>query len=310
MTNPGLIDIREQIFGYFDLKTLKNCREAFAEKFGEDLDLWLERLILVQNIFELGEVTMMVFHSIPGWDKATKKFGKMASLDDLNEIKGLLELVLVDDSIMWHTMCKYNPLPYVAMKGYVKLMELLLHTDLNINEINDGRVGRAPFIEACDAGRTEIVNLMITVSKEHGIDLNAKCSFHLRTGLMVACINGHKEIVNLMITASKEYGIDLNASNRFGWTGFFYACQEGHTEIVKLMIENRAKYGINIQTEDNYGRTALDLVNKEIEYEWSVRGGRKSEKEKASYKELKRILEKAYLEDNDPQPTVKKYRTQ
>ena len=59
LTNPGLIDIREQIFGYFDLKTLKNCREAFAEKYGEDLDLWLERLILVQDIFELGEV--MVF---------------------------------------------------------------------------------------------------------------------------------------------------------------------------------------------------------------------------------------------------------
>ena len=222
---------REHIFGYFDLKTLKNCREAFAEKYGEDWDLWLERLMLIQDIFEHAEVMEygIFLRSIPGLDKATKKFGKMASLNDLNEIKKLLELVLEDDSGMRHVMCKYNPLSYVAMKGYVKLMELLLHTDLNINEINDGRVGRAPFIEACDAGRTEIVNLMITVSKEHGIDLNAKWSFHFRTGLMVACINGHKEIVNLMITASKEYGIDLNASNRFGWTGFFYACQEGHT---------------------------------------------------------------------------------
>ena len=76
------------------------------------------------------------------------------------------------------------------------------------------------------------------------------------------------------------------------------ACQRGHLKIVKLLIENRAKYGINIQTKDNSGRTALDLVNEEIESEWSVR--RRSEKQKASVKELKRILKKAYLEDKTP----------
>ena len=135
-------------------------------------------------------------------------------------------------------------------------------------------------------------------------------SWNLESAFSVACNYDQKEIVNLMVTSSKEYGIDLNVRDRSGRTGFMGACQRGHLRIVKLLIENRAKYGINIQTKDNSGLTALDLVNKEIEYEWSVRGGRKSEKEKASYKELKRILEKAYLEDNDPQPTVKKFRTQ
>ena len=145
------------------------------------------------------------------------------------------------------------------MKGYVKLMELLLHTDLNINEINDGGVGRAPFIEACDAGRTEIVNLMITVSKEHGID--------------------------------------LNASNYYGDTALIYAIVEDRTEIAKLMIENRAKYGINIQQENDNGDNALYFVNEKIKYGYD-------EEKKASFKELKAILEEAISADNESQPSV------
>ena len=81
LRNPGLIDIREQIFGHFNLKTLKICREVFAKKYGEDWDLWLEKLILVQNISECDGIR----NFIPGWDTAVKKFGKKASLEDLNE---------------------------------------------------------------------------------------------------------------------------------------------------------------------------------------------------------------------------------
>ena len=55
MSNPGLIDIREQIFGHFNCKTLEICREVFANRFGEELDSWLERLILIQQISEFGD---------------------------------------------------------------------------------------------------------------------------------------------------------------------------------------------------------------------------------------------------------------
>ena len=76
------------------------------------------------------------------------------------------------------------------------------------------------------------------------------------------------EIVNLIVTSSKEYGIDLNASDDGGWTCLMLACHFSHQEIVKLMmmIENRTKYGINIQQETNDGRTALKIFNDRIEY--------------------------------------------
>ena len=101
LSNPGLIDIREQIFGHFDQKTLEICREVFANRFGEDWDSWLERLILVQRILEFGNKFKMKDEKqtftdfVSGWDKAVKKFGKMASLKDLNEVNGSLLCLFV-----------------------------------------------------------------------------------------------------------------------------------------------------------------------------------------------------------------------
>ena len=299
LSNPGLIDIREQIFGHFDQKTLEICREVFANRFGEDWDSWLERLILVQRILEFGNKFKMkdekqTFRDfVSGWDKAVKKFGKMASLKDLNEVNGSLLCLFVTNRA-----AMYWPLHHAARYGLVKLMELLFYTDLNINKGNTywHGLGNTAFIEACQEGPTEIVNLMVTSSKEFGIDLNAR-NDRGWTGFMVACQEGHTKIVTLMTNLSEEYGIDLNARDEDGDTGFMLACHEGHTEIVKLMIENRTKFGINIQQENNSGHTPLKIVNKRIKY---ARGGFK----KASFKELKDILEEAYSADNEPQPTV------
>ena len=290
LTNSGLIHIREKIFDHFDHKTLKICREVFAKKYGEDWDLWLEKRILFHRLLEIGDKKtrnpqcfdltriVLIKNLIPGWDKAVKQFVivKIASLNDLNEVKESLKglsygcYINYEFKYGWYENSNFwdGLLHHAACKGHVKLMELLFYTGLKIN-------------------------------KEH--------SWYLESAFSVACNYDQQEIVNLMVTSSKEYGIDLNVRDRSGRTGFMGACQRGHLRIVKLLIENRAKYGINIQTKDNSGRTALDLVNlvnEEIESELSIRGRRISENRKASYKELKRILEKAYLEDNDPQPTV------
>jgi len=262
LTNSGLIHIRVQIFGYLDHKTLKNCREAFAKRFGEDWYL-CERLVLVQSLLEFGDKVKygISFEKnlrdfIPGWDKAVKKFDKMASLNDLYEVIGSLKVYVEDKKVDVADL--YMPLHFAACKGHVKVMELLLHTDLNINERVDR--GLTPFI--------------------------------------IACLNGHTEVVNLMITSSKEYGIDLNACCDRGWTVFFLACLKPHMEIVKLMVEKRTQYEINIHQKTrstDFGdgiRTAWKTVNYRFKY--------CSKENKASFKELKRILKKAYLEDKNP----------
>ena len=209
LTNPGLIDIREQIFGYFNCKTLEICHEVFANKYGEDWDLWLERLILVQQIHEFGDTKIRRSRTLkdilPGWNKAVKKFVKKASLFDLNDVKGSLKGLS-------NRAVRYFPFHYVAVKGHVRLMKLLFYTDLNINkrDVREWHWEDTPFIKACQYGQTEVVNLMVT--------------------------------------SSQEFGIDLNAPNIRGWTGFMYACHGGHLDIVKLMVENRIKFGINLDT--------------------------------------------------------------
>ena len=55
LTNSGLIHIREKIFDHFDHKTLTICREVFAKKYGEDLELWLEKRILLHRLLEIGD---------------------------------------------------------------------------------------------------------------------------------------------------------------------------------------------------------------------------------------------------------------
>ena len=352
--NPGLIDIREQIFGYFDAETLENCREVFAEKFGEDWDWWLERLYVVQLILEFGDLpspedplmefsyVQYVRDFIPGWDKAVKKFDKTASLNDLNEVEESLKGFY---DYMIDYARRHRRLHYAAEKGHVKLMELLFFTDVDINEgdaydttpfIEACRFGQTEimnlmitasnkycidlnafdslfdfqwkmtgFMYACQGGQTEIVNLMINASRNYDIDLNAREDETKMTGFLVACLEGHTEIVNLMITASKDHGIDLNASDGNGQTGLMFACKGGFTEIVKLMIENRTKCGINIHQEDHDGDNALEIINIKIK---EVSEDEETPLCVKCVKEVKHILEKAYLEDNEPQPKYPKLR--
>ena len=312
MKSEGLIDIREQIFRHFDLKTLEICQEVFGKRYGEDWDLWLEKLIFIQRLLEFGNKNTKGYNQyqrcyekynvknknfIPGWDKAVKKFGKNASRNDLNEIEESLKGLLED-----RFPELYTPLHCAAINGYVKLMELLFLTDLNVNNVDVVTYGRTAFIAACQEGQLEIVNLMVTKSKEYGIDLNASDDNGC-TGFWFACFEGHEEVVNLMLTSSIEYDIDLNARNHYGCTGLIVACDKGHIEIAKLMIENRTynrtKYGINIQQETNNGRTALFVVNEEMKYNYG-----KSNEKKTSFKELKDILEKAISADNEHQQSV------
>ena len=108
LSNPGLIHIREQIFGHFDYDTLENSYEVCVEKFGEDWDFswWTtfqaKRSALIQYIFEFGLLNerfdegfeSVINNIIPGWHKGVKKFCKKASLNDLIEIKESIMAIL------------------------------------------------------------------------------------------------------------------------------------------------------------------------------------------------------------------------
>ena len=260
MTTPGLFLIRDQIFGHLSYEDLEICCEV-SDSWNESLNKKssLKKQSLVKYLLEFGGRPMRdhedkmkrVHEVIPGWNKAVKKVGSKASLDDLKEIKESL-LNVVDKSYDGNLVFE------AARNGDLKLMKLFFETsyDMNSRGAERGNI----FVEAC------------TYSKS-------------------------TEMVQLIIRSSKDHGIDLNLCNIFGFSGFQAACWQAPLEIAKLLLENYKESGIDINTMNQLykgGVTALDYIKFRLEgYFDEVIEGSIEE-----WQEFKSTLEEEYAKIN------------
>ena len=259
MDNVNLWHLRDHIFRYLNLESVKTCRQVC--KFWNES---LERILYVKFLQEFGDREIefqneKVSSYIPGWQKAMKKYGAQASIEDLQKVKdSLRKLVTLNGK------CLNRPVRQAAMNGDVNLMEIILNTSY---DFNDRREGCTPLEWACQSGRTEIVQLLINSSKDSGIDLNAKDNDG-RTALHLPCfavlsddsIAKRTEIVQLLIKSSKDFGIDLNARDVTGCTAFLIACRCGNTEIVQSFVTSSKEFNIDLNTRDDKGRTAFQIA--------------------------------------------------
>jgi len=200
LADQGLWHIVEQTMEYLNFETVENCRKV-SEFWNESL----KRISLVKYLQEFGE-------SILGWPKAVKTYGARSSIGDLQEVKDSLEKLVEDGK------CCNDPVHRAAKNGAVKLFELLLKTSCDLNARDD-------------YGWT---------------------AFHW------ACFNGRIEIVQVLISSSKDFSIDLNARNGYGETAFHSACIQGRTEIVQFMMKNWREFNIDIKARNNDNETPLD----------------------------------------------------
>ena len=247
MTTPGLFLIRDNIFGHLSYEDLEICCEV-SDSWNESLNKKssLKRLSLVKYLLQFGERHFMIYipneykhmkvdEVIPGWDKAVKKVGSEASLDDLKEIKESLQKY---DHASSNACCHRNHRHLVfwaAEHGDLKLMKLIFETsyDMNTQEEANGNA----FFAAC----------------EH---------------------SNSTEMVQLMIRSSKDHGIDLNMQNWLGRSAFHVACQVASLEIPKLLLENYKEFGIDIMMhEDTGGYTALDMLKSRLDDKWEIEEG-------------------------------------
>ena len=252
MVNPGLLHIREQIFGLLDDKTLKICCVV-----NTDWNAFLKRFSAVKFLLEFGKMKTLRKNVefqilIPGWIKAVKESN--ANAEELREIQYSLEELLIKTQPIVYTD---KPVHIMATKGHLKLMKLFLQTSYDFNQCDED--GDTPFHKACGSSSSEkVVELMILASKENNIDLNClnKCG---RTAFNVACIEGHIDNVKLLVLHSTEYGIDLNTQDKFGRSGFHIAIDYGNAEVVKFLIEcERIDY--DLTSTNHEGDNALHIA--------------------------------------------------
>merc|ERR1711953_1518756 len=157
--NVNLWHLRDHIFGYLNLESVKTCRQVC--KFWNES---LERILYVKFLQEFGDMEIeskneKVSSYIPGWQKAVKKYGAQASIEDLQKVKdSLRKLVTLNDK------CVNRPVRQAAMNGDVRLMDLILNTSYDLNDRE--REGCTPLEWACKSGSTEIVQLLIKSSKD------------------------------------------------------------------------------------------------------------------------------------------------
>ena len=175
LQTPGLFVIRDQIFGYLTHNELKNCRRAWPDYWDESL----ERSLLVKYLHEFGERLVYnydwqwhpelekefkKFQTVfPGWNKAVKKVGTEASIEDLKEIKtSLWQLLRGRDG---KTYCIENPMHQAVMDGAVKLMKLLMETSFimsvaDASSLRDKAIKWRQF-EIAELIKDKLVNLEI-----------------------------------------------------------------------------------------------------------------------------------------------------
>ena len=141
--------------------------------------------------------------------------------------------------------------------------------------------------EACDAGHTAIVKLLLDhgygltrdediiaslhlgcKKGHHGI-VNSLLNFFKKNELgdqflnglkpddkddydvnpfMVACIYGQKNIVELFLNHSASKCIEWNAKTWDCETAFYFACEKGHSDVVKLLLDHSESKKIDLNT--------------------------------------------------------------
>ena len=271
MENPNLWHIHDNIFGHLNHNTVEICRKVC-----KSWNKSLKRTSYIMFLQEFGD-RVIKYHGkkvsivIHGWQKAVKKYGSRASIEDLQEIKDSLKEIIGEDG-----SCS-DPVRQATKN--VNLMEFILNTSCDLTDV---------LIDCFFNPIKEIIQLIIKSSKDLSIDLNARDDFG-RTALHLACIRGTTEVIQLMISSSTDFDIDVNARTKVGDTVLHYACWFVRTEIVQFMIKNWKKFGIDIKAQDNEGITPLDLTKERMKI------SSRNHEQLENLTKLKEILENEYF---------------
>lgn len=187
---------------------------------------------------------------------------------------------LLDHGANPNIITKFSfPLKIAAGRGFVDIVNLLLHYDADINQISE--FGISALHNACSNNNIDIVKILINSGANVNIGIKyANTPIHVaakyatdpqifdmlffhgadiefrdqngKTPLISACASKNYNGVSRLIS----YGCDLDTQDNEGHTALMIASRNGCLKIVELLVDNECD--INMRSPDGY--TALDFA--------------------------------------------------
>ena len=136
-----------------------------------------------------------------------------------------------------------TPLHTAVVNGHVKLVELLLKNEADVNARRDND-GATPLYAAAERKHVKLVRLLL----ENGANVDASRTDG-NTPLYVAVREGHVEPVELLL--KKKANVNASRTDD-GATPLHAAAVSGHVDVVKLLLKLDNKADINARKSNLY----------------------------------------------------------
>ncbi|XP_065606902.1 protein TANC1 isoform X2 [Cyrtonyx montezumae] len=149
-------------------------------------------------------------------------------------------------------------LVHSALRGHCDILEYLLNvvwiaSSQEQNSLRKSQALQQALTAASSMGHCQVVCNILTVEKEHEIDINVTDALWGETALTAAAGRGKLEVCELLL----ERGAVVTRANRRGVPPLFCAVRQGHWQIAKLLL----KHGSDVNVSDKQGRTPLMVAS-------------------------------------------------
>ncbi|KAM4669258.1 protein TANC1 isoform 6-T9 [Amazona ochrocephala] len=149
-------------------------------------------------------------------------------------------------------------LVHSALRGHCDILEYLLNVawvapSQEQNSLRRSQALQQALTAASSMGHCQVVYYILTIEKDHGVDINDTDALWGETALTAAAGRGKLEVCELLL----ERGAIVTRANRRGIPPLFCAVRQGHWQIAKLLVE----HGSDVNLSDKQGRTPLMVAS-------------------------------------------------
>ncbi|KAM6348909.1 LOW QUALITY PROTEIN: protein TANC1 [Alca torda] len=149
-------------------------------------------------------------------------------------------------------------LVHSALRGHCDILEYLLSVawitpSQEQNSLRKSQALQQALTAASSMGHCQVVCYILTIEKDHDIDINDTDALWGETALTAAAGRGKLEVCELLL----DHGAAVTGANRRGIPPLLCAVRQGHWQIAKLLVE----HGSDVNLSDKQGRTPLMVAS-------------------------------------------------